>query len=597
MIMLTTLSYGQNTKKSVFNQKNNIRLNKSFGVLDDSILPEKPISLDDYLLKMDNFELLGQEKNKNTTLYSSKINENTIRLDSISTVNFNQDGVTGKDKYVYDANGNRILQINYLWNTEAAAFIPNYKNENTYDANGNQTLRVNYLWNTEAAAFIPNYKNEFSYDENGRETLQAYYEWDTEAAALVPSYKYEFSYDENGNQTLRVYYRWDTEAAALIPDNKSEFTYDENGNQTLRVYYRWDTEAAALILDNKSEFTYDENGREIRSIAYQWDTEASAFIPDNKSERTYDENGEITSALVFNWNSNIEIFYPTAKTFFDFDNQNRVVSENTYGIDICNNEKVLVNKIEYSYIEGLEGSSFRRYSVTNGVAVFAYEIGNFYKNGKLVLRTQNVNPDIYGTDYNFKQEYEYDENGYETLLIFYRWNEQTSTLEPNFKRERMYDDEYNYKQVLFSKWYANIGVYKPSVKKEYDIIIDTATKLVRQGLLSVYDSNFNQWNTLNDEKYKSYWYYTKTSTLSSETFSSKTTIVFPNPTSKFLKVSLQEQFSNPMLEIYDATGKKVLSKKIVSDEDIDVSNLTPSIYFYKIKDGKLLKKSGKIIKQ
>jgi hypothetical protein len=85
--------------------------------------------------------------------------------------------------------------------------------------------------------------------------------------------------------------------------------------------------------------------------------------------------------------------------------------------------------------------------------------------------------------------------------------------------------------------------------------------------------------------------------LSSESFNSKTTIVFPNPTSKFLKVSLEDPFSNPMLEIYDATGKKVLSKKIVSDEDIDVSGLTPSIYFYKIKDGKLLKKSGKLIKQ
>jgi hypothetical protein len=138
-------------------------------------------------------------------------------------------------------------------------------------------------------------------------------------------------------------------------------------------------------------------------------------------------------------------------------------------------------------------------------------------------------------------------------------------------------------------------VYKPSFKKEYDIIVDTDTKRVREGVLSVYDTNFNQWNTLNEEKYKSYWYYTKTSTLSSESFNSKTTIVFPNPTSKFLKVSLQEQFSNPMLEIYDATGKKVLSKQIVSDEDIDVSNLTPSIYFYKIKDGKLLKKSGKMV--
>ena len=441
--MITTLSYGQNTKKSIFNQKNDTRLNKSFGVFNQENIPEKPTPFNDDELNLDNFDAINQKNNKNTALYSSKNGESTIRLDSLSTVSFSADGITGK------------LKI-------------------TYDENGRQTLNINYQWDAQTAAFVPNYK---------------------------------------------------------------------------------------------TEYTYDENGKTIGSSS-------------------------------FSWNSNIEIFYPTAKTVYDFDEQMRVVSEKSYQLDICNNEKVLINKTEYSYIDGLEGRLVKVYRVTSGVVVFSYEVGDFFKNGRLVLTTQSVNPDVYDPITNtYKAEYEYDDNGYRTLFTRYTWDTETNNLIPSYKQEYTYDEENDYKQVMYYKWYKGLGLYKPSFKKEYDVIIDTDTKRVREGLFFVFDTNFNQWNTLNEEKYKSYWYYTKTSTLSSQSLNKNTSLIFPNPTSKFLKVILSEELSEPLLEIFDATGKKVLSKELLSDESIDVSALTPALYFYKIKDGKVLKKSGKIIKQ
>ena len=472
--MITTLSYGQNTKKSIFNQKNDTSLNKSFGVFNQENIPEKPTPFNDDELNLDNFDAINQKNNKNTALYSSKNGESTIRLDSLSTVSFSADGITGKLKITYDENGRQTLNIDYQWDAQTAAFVPNYKQERAYNENGNQTLNINYQWDAQTAAFVPNYK---------------------------------------------------------------------------------------------TEYTYDENGKTIGSSS-------------------------------FSWNSNIEIFYPIAKTEYDFDEQMRVVSEKSYQLDICNNEKVLINRTEYSYIDGLEGRLVKVYQVTSGVAVFQFERGSFYKNGRLVLNTQSVNPDVYDPITNtHKTEFEYDDNGIITLFTRYTWDTETNNLIPSYKQEYTYDEENYYKQVMYYKWYKGLGLYQPSFKKEYDVIIDTDTKRVREGLFFVFDTNFNQWNTLNEEKYKSYWYYTKTSTLSSKSLNKNTSLIFPNPTSKFLKVILSEELSEPLLEIFDATGKKVLSKELLSDESIDVSALTPALYFYKIKDGKVLKKSGKIIKQ
>lgn len=352
-------------------------------------------------------------------------------------------------------------------------------------------------------------------------------------------------------------------------------------------------------ISGKTEEAYDENGNLTLRIEYNWDADSAAFIPDVKREYAYDENNTQIGNTEMDYNSDFGVFVPTINTVFEFDNLMRVISEKTYDIDICNNEKVLRRRRDYKYLDGYEGRSTLYYNVEeNGQSIFQYEIGNYYQDGRMVLSVQIVNPAIYDPSiYSFTLEYTFNENGNQTLFIRNSYDEQTDSLIPDFKQETSYDEDYNLQEVVYSNWYAGLGVYKPSIKKEYSIILDTDTKRIREGLLSVYDTNFNQWNTLTDEKYHSYWYYTKSSTLSSESINKDTNVLFPNPTSKFLKVNLSDSILNPFIEIFDITGKKVFSKKIQSGDNIDVSSLAPAIYVYKIKDGSTIKKSGKIIKE
>ena len=444
LLIITLSSYSQITKQTTFNQKSENYLNKSSDVLHQKDSIEKLIPLSEFEDSMRDADFFKPKQSKNTTLYLKANSENTIRLDSLSTVDINKDGISGK----------------------------------------------------------------------------------------------------------------------------SEYAYDENGNWTLQISYNWDADSAAFLLDGKNESAYDENNTQIG-------------------------NTEL------GYNSDFGVFVPTKNTVFEFDDQMRVISEERYTIDICNNEKVLTQKIGYKYLDGYEGRSTSIYAMDeNGQAFFQYEVGSYYQDGRLALRVQIVNPNVYPPNiYTWETEYIYNENGNQTLYIRNSYDEQTDSLIPDFKKESSYDEDYNLQEEVYSNWYASLGVYKPSIKKEYSIILDTDTKRIREGLLSIYDTNFNQWNTLTDEKYHSYWYYTKSSTLSSESINKDTNVVFPNPTSKFLKVNLSDSILNPFIEIFDITGKKVFSKKIQSGENIDVSSLAPAIYVYKIKDGSTIKKSGKIIKE
>ena len=124
---------------------------------------------------------------------------------------------------------------------------------------------------------------------------------------------------------------------------------------------------------------------------------------------------------------------------------------------------------------------------------------------------------------------------------------------------------------------------------------ETETKLVREGIISKYDNN--TWNELEGEEFKSYWYYTKDSSLSMNSVEQKSFSIYPNPTKGFLKINSSEPFINPIIEVYDLKGSRILSKPFKIDDNINISELKPSIYFYKIIDGNEVKQSGKLIKE
>jgi len=85
--------------------------------------------------------------------------------------------------------------------------------------------------------------------------------------------------------------------------------------------------------------------------------------------------------------------------------------------------------------------------------------------------------------------------------------------------------------------------------------------------------------------------------LSVAAFSKNDFIVYPNPTTDSISITLPDGFESRTFAIYTVLGQKVLEKKISSQSPtISLKTLNSGMYFYKIESNGF-SKSGKIIKQ
>ncbi len=55
--------------------------------------------------------------------------------------------------------------------------------------------------------------------------------------------------------------------------------------------------------------------------------------------------------------------------------------------------------------------------------------------------------------------------------------------------------------------------------------------------------------------------------------------IFPNPSTDFITVRCSDVSSPVKVDMYDVTGRKILSRKIISEGQVNVSRLSPSVYF------------------
>lgn len=582
-MMLSILANGQEKNKS-FNTT--IEKSQNYKLLKSS--------------EIDNieFDITDLEPSKKITSKSLKKEEQTLRLDSLTTVSINGDGIYRKGTRVYNSSGKSVLSSSYDWSTDLEKFIPYERVEYTYDTRGNRTLLIIYRWDNQAQILIPDWKAENAYDNEDNQTLRINYNWDTTKESFVPYYKLEQKYNSNGFVNEDVRYGWDSVNEELAPGSKTEYEYNADGSKKTEIRYYWDSVKVEFMLSNKSEFTYDTNGNQNLVKVLDWDSEKLEFLNRSKREYFYDAQRNLTLFVEYEWASEVEFFYPTYRTISEVDDQMRIITTNDYDLFICSNLKINDRRIEYSFIDGLQGSKRKYFILIDGELVLDYESGLFYnEEGKGVLRSQIVNSNRYDPAiFNFKIESEYDDNGNRTLSVRHIWDTSSAELIPGYKQESTYDEEDNTINHTYSNWFKDSGDYKNTYKQDFAVHLDSDTKYIRVANLSEYDLNSNTWNVLEDETYKSYWYYSKVSTLTTESAQKEVSVIYPNPTSNFIKVRLHKNLSKPILELFDATGKQVLSQSIESDLNIDISKLKPAIYFYKIKDGKDVKKSGEIIK-
>jgi len=132
--------------------------------------------------------------------------------------------------------------------------------------------------------------------------------------------------------------------------------------------------------------------------------------------------------------------------------------------------------------------------------------------------------------------------------------------------------------------YTNLTVFNEDGTEGFTFELVGDFKLIKTPQNTYKILTFSQ-IPVNNGKYE-YKIYSLDGTLdtSQEHLLNKSIVQFPNPTSKNLHLkNIDTKYNESLLEIYSIDGKIVLTKKILQNEtQIDVSNLSKGVYYYKI---------------
>jgi hypothetical protein len=407
------------------------------------------------------------------------------------------------------------------------------------------------LWDVGTSQWLIYNQEDYAYDANGMMNQYIYAEWDDDLAALLLDWKADFSYHANGKYSLVVEYVWDDISNQWNTDWKTEYTYDASENLTLIMNYVWDGQ---WIQQRKREFT-NVDGKLVEYLYHIWDESTSTWVEEDKEEMTYDMWGNRVLLVDYDWNESTSAWDSTLKI-----------------VDTYEATKYLIESIEYEWDDvGEEWAKAWKYEYNND------------SNGMVITETEYIWwEDTESWDANYSVDYNYDSSRNPI-------GEQISTYfsaTDGLLYYTRYTYTYDLSLILDNLLHPPLSWFAPDYS-------EWITHKPLDFLNEDFDRELSQWYNYA----KVIYYYDVEDANSVEEVELEAPIeIYPNPVSDFLSFRLEKYRGELSFELYDMTGRRVMSSEVSMRETVNMEQLSRGVYLYqiavegKIKRGKLIKK-------
>jgi hypothetical protein len=365
--------------------------------------------------------------------------------------------------------------------------------------------------------------------------------------------------------------KYDKNPSRWVGLSKDTYTYDSLGNMVRYINYNWDNNIKKRKI-TKNDFSYTADGKLAQLFYYVLDNTTNIWSPVTKDEYTYDVNGNLTLDVWYTWNAEENKWQAKLNTNKSYGSDGNLTDE------VWGSGQAVV-KIEYSYDDRNNMIQYIRYSRDNASSLWIAAYKKVFTYDKNNNRIQYIyyDRDMSKTQWqeSSKEEYKYGTNGNLIQDIRYNWNIFNKQWVVEWKYEYDYDDSYSFSDLLI-----------PDLEYFYYSFCHKLDSFV----IFYWETSLKQW--IPDQRGILYYSGNNIKTKSE----SEIIRVYPNPVSKILCISLPWNYSLGILELFNAAGKKVLTKKINGVQKVNVEKLTPGMYLYKlIIDGE--RYTGKLIKQ
>jgi len=413
------------------------------------------------------------------------------------------------------------------------------------------------LFDTNTSVWTLSERELFTYDGNGNMINYVWFAYDSLDMKILPVDRETVQHNAQGQPTEKVWLEWDKGSGQWINEGKFELTYDGEGNLIQEIVYGWDSDGNQWLVGARFDMTYDGSGNMLSELWYYWNEDSSKLIQSFKDEYIYD-GGKLTTWDEYWWEEGAWLH--THNTVYTYDNDNLVL-ELTQARDIFQEVWGDFSKTAYTYV---------------GDKVVTEEQWRFDWLQHLMVRRSYF-------------EYTWDADGNMTTEIESSWDEAAGAV------KSLSNVAADWVNTWKSEWEFNKDVSILNIFAPYWFQADVAElNFVHMPTSEIgYFNNNGTW----DLNYRQTAYYSEFGgggPSGIEDVNRAPVSIYPNPATETITFSWGEEFSLLNLEIYDLTGKQIISRSLENNELIRVDGLSRGLYIYKLSENKHLIDVGKI---
>jgi hypothetical protein len=368
----------------------------------------------------------------------------------------------------------------------------------------------------EAGSWLEDFRMEFTYYSNDMIESETMYDLNDDGV-LEGFVRYVYTYDDNGNTIREDMYMFGEEGEwELFYQYVS--TYDDNNRlltETSTMHF------AGITTDvEKTEYTYDSSGNNTMILYYASDF-MGGWEPDTKEEYTYNAAGLITAGRYYEWDG--ETWIETERETYQY------------------NGNLISEYISEYWDEEAEAWT------NDDKEVYQYS------GDKLILYTYLIWEEGQWMN-DYKEELSYDSHDNMVRVIYSEWIE--GAWQPVDKSDISYNTSQNAANLVFPGFWLGEG----------------------WGMITGYV--FSEWVDgawVVESEATFYWSGATTTSTGSVPDISITTF-FPNPASEQITVGIDTNVNNLTINLFDMTGRNVMSKVIENHSSFPVNHLHKGIY-------------------
>jgi len=397
----------------------------------------------------------------------------------------------------------------------------------------------------------------YSYDGNGNMLSSVSYEFDSLEMKILPNGKQTVVWTPQGYPTEAVMSGWEKESGQWIDWIKFEMIYDGNGNLMQNVTSRWDSLGSQWLVVMQIDMTYD-GGNLVEGLMYRWDEDSAKLVLWSKDEYIY-VDGKLTTVNDYYLDEGDWVL--TSITTYTYDGQGNMTLELTQTEDMFTQEWTDYSKFIWTYDANNRTISEEYWDSELNMQTFQFEIVR-----------------------KWKYLYTWDEDGNMIEEVEQSWDKDAEAWQDDGKSVWFFNKSYTIMDLNVPYfWYPGNTQGDGSYSMFHHMpVSETGYKYIN-----------GQWV----ESSRRTAYFSESGSggpTGIEDVNKAPVSVFPNPASEFITFSWDEKYTRLDLEIYDLTGKRVISRSIENNAAIRLDGLSKGVYLYKLSNSTHLVDIGKI---